>query len=307
MTTDTKVQSTNLMQLPSAIANQLAVKEQEFITLLETKQKGIINIGNVARWAAMIGICAVVGPIVYLAIKGLVGLAAFGVVAYTGYHAAPIIALKVTNAKILALESERNAFYRALDAERNAHLNKVARAAAEDPIATAKNQSAQYKKRAAESLKAITAYSTEVKNFGNMTEQFTRKYPDNAGIYKDQHKRMKAAHELKEGKYKELMGNIERMDEQIEFLEANWNMSQALQKANALGGIATIDPMEQVKANAAIEAVRNSVNTAFAEMDSIALQDSVVKAGTPYDRSGLIPNNPQPIHPENTKQSVDRT
>lgn len=286
------------------LATSLEVKEQQFTKIYNAKKQSVVSMSNVVRFGAMFAICAVIGPVVYMAIKGIVGLAAFGALAFLGYNAAPVIAQKVTNAKTLALEAERNAFYRALDAEKNSHISKVAKAAAADPIATARSQSNDYKKRAERSLEAITAYGTEVRNFENMTADFSRKYPDNAKMYRDQLETMKKALEHKNTKYKELMEKIKTMDDQISFLEANWKMSQALQKANALGGGDLADPMEQVKADAAIDAVRNSINKAFAEMDSAVLQASATQSGTPFDRSGLLTNDPSQTLPMSTTQTT---
>lgn len=297
----------NLVTTAQEFATSLDVKERRFTEEFNAKKQGVMSMSNVIRLGAMFAICAVVGPLAYFAVKGIIGLATFGILAFIGYHAAPVIALKVTNAKTLALESEHNAFYRALDAERNAHINKVAQAAAADPIATARSQSIEYKERASKSLLAITAYSTEVKNFENMIADFGKKYPENAQIYRDQLATMKKALENKSSKYTELMDKIKTMDDQISFLEANWKMSQALQKANAMGGAEIVDPMEQVKADSAIDAVRNSINKAFAEMDSAVLQASVSKSGTPFERSGLLANDPSQALPVSTNQQIENT
>lgn len=290
MTPVTIDKSEALITIPSNLANQLKLKEDQYIASFESKKKGIINSSNLIRYGVLFAVCAVVGPAAYMAIKGIIGLAAFGLLAYIGYNAAPVVALKVTNAKTLALEAERNAFYRALDAERNAHINKVSQAAANDPIATAKSQSLQYKNRAKMAKDAITAYSTELKNFESMTIEFGRKYPDNAHVYKQQLMVMQQALELRKKKYEELMAGIDQMDEKIAFLEANWKMSQALQKANALGGMSSIDPLDQTKADAVIDAVRTSINKALSEMESAAMEASVAKGGTPYDRAALVAN-----------------
>lgn len=295
----------SLVTTAKDFATAIELKEQKFTADFNSRKQGLVNTSNMVRFGAMFVICAVVGPVAYMAIKGIVGLAAFGALAFIGYNAAPVIALKVTNAKELALQAERNAFYRALDEEKNAHINKVAQAAAADPIATARSQSLAYKQRADKSLQAITSYSTEVKNFEGMTAEFSKKYPDNAQMYKDQLVTMKRSLEVKSDKYKALMEKIKLMDDQINFLEANWKMSQALQKANALGGGENVDPMEQVKADAAIDSVRNSINKAFAEMDSEVLQASVAKSGTPYDRTGLLGDSPSPALPVGMNQQIE--
>ena len=230
--------------------------------------------------------CAVVGPLAYLAIKGIVGLAVFGLLAFIGYNAAPVIALNVANAK-----------YRALDEENISHIKKVVQTAAENPIETATAQSHAYKARAAKYLEGITAYSTEVNNFETMTAEFAKKYPETAPRYKEQLATMKKALAYKNDKYRELIENIKLMDDKIQFLTANWKMSQALIKVNALGGVDSGDPMEQLKADAAIDAVVNSINRAFAEMDASVLADSVAKGGTTMNRADLLNNTPSPSLP----------
>jgi hypothetical protein len=239
------------------------------------------TITKVVKFGVILAICAVAGPLAYLAIKGIVGLAAFGVLAFIGYNAAPVVALKVANAR-----------YRALDSEYLSHIKKVEQKAAENPIETATAQSIAYKTRAAKYLEGITAYSTEVNNFETMTAEFSKKYPESAPRYKAQLDTMKKALAFKNDKYKELVQNIKLMDDKITFLTANWKMSQALIKVNALGGVDSGDPMEQLKADAAIDAVVNSINRAFAEMDSSVLADSVAKGGTSMNRADLLNNTP---------------
>lgn len=250
---------------------------------VELKQQ---RLAKLVKIGVMLVVCAVLGPLAYLAIKGIVGLAVFGALAFIGYNAAPVIALKVANAK-----------YRLIEEENISHIKKVVRTAAENPIETATAQSQAYKTRAAKYLEGITAYSTEVNNFETMTADFAKKYPETAPRYKDQLVTMKKALAFKNDKYRELIQNIQLMDEKITFLTANWKMSQALIKVNALGGVDGGDPMEQLKADAAIDAVVNSINRAFAEMDASVLADSVAKGGSTLDRADLLNNTPSPSLP----------
>lgn len=253
------------------------------MTEIELKQQ---KIARLVKFGVILVVCAVLGPLAYLAIKGIVGLAVFGALAFIGYNAAPVIALKVANAK-----------YRALDDENISHIKKVERTAAQNPIETATAQSQAYKARAAKYLEGITAYSTEVNNFETMTADFAKKYPETAPRYKEQLVTMKKALAYKNDKYRELVENIKLMDDKITFLAANWKMSQALIKVNALGGVDGGDPMEQLKADAAIDAVVNSINRAFAEMDASVLADSVAKGGTTMNRVDLLNNTPSPSLP----------
>ena len=237
---------------------------------------------NYATWGGAILACAVLAPVAWLAVSGIVGMLIAGGIGLVGINVAPIAALKLANMK-----------YRAMDAEQLSHIKKVQTQAAENPIETAVAQSQAFKDRGVQQLNAITAYGTEVNNFETMTAGFAKKYPDQAQRYKQQLDVMKQALQFKQKKYSELQQNIRLMDEQIEFLRANWKMSQALQKANALAGMDTEDPMAQLKTDAAIDAVVNSINRAFAEMDSSVLSDAAQTGkSTITSRAELINGTP---------------
>jgi hypothetical protein len=237
---------------------------------------------NLIKWGITLLAVAVLAPVAWLAVSGMVGIAIAGAIGLVGINVAPVLALKAANMK-----------YRALDAEKVQHIEKVQQAAAENPIETAVSQSQAFKDRGVQQLNAITAYGTEVNNFETMTAGFAKKYPDQANRYKQQLDVMKKALQFKQEKYSELQKNIRLMDEQIEFLRANWKMSQALQKANALAGVDTEDPMAQLKTDAAIDSVVNSINRAFAEMDSSVLQDAANAGKGPVTaRTSMINDTP---------------
>lgn len=255
------------------------------IKLTPTEEAKHKKLSALVKGGIIFTTCIIIAPLVGMAITGIVGLGAFAAIAFMGYNVAPILALKVSNAK-----------YRALDAEKISHIKKVEQQASENPIETAKDQSMAYKSRAATQLEHITAYNTEVNNFEVLTNDFSKRYPEKAARYKTQLETMRKVLEFKNFKYKELIQNIKLMDEQIEMLAADWKMSQSLQKVNALGGLDS-DPMDQVKADAAIQAVSNSISRAFAEMDSAVLADSVSLGGSPLANSERIANNISPTLP----------
>ncbi len=226
--------------------------------------------------------CAVIAPVAWLAVTGIAGMMAAVGIAAVGYNLAPVVALKLSNFK-----------YRALDAEKVKHIEKVQQAASENPIETAVTQSQAFKERGRKQLEAITAYGTEVNNFETMTQTFAKKYPEAAPRYRQQLSVMQQALKFKQDKYSELQVSITLMDEQIEYLRANWKMSQALQKANALAGMDSEDPMAQLKTDAAIDAVVNSINRAFAEMDSSVLADAAnSNKGSITSRASMINDTP---------------
>ena len=249
---------------------------------------------TIIKWGITIVAVAVAAPVAWLAVSGMVGMALAGAIGIIGINVAPVLALKAANMK-----------YRAIDAEKVQHIQQVQQAAADNPIDTAVTQSQAFKDRGKQQLEAITAYGTEVNNFETMTQGFAKKYPEAAPRYKAQLDVMKQALRFKQDKYSELQNNIKLMDEQIEFLRANWKMSQALQKANALAGMDSEDPMAQLKTDAAIDSVVNSINRAFAEMDSSVLADAASAGKGPITSRATMINDTPGLQLENSpSQSI---
>lgn len=94
----------------------------EEIDAKKEKMQKWISIG------AMVAIGLVVSPVIFLAIGGMVGLAVAGALGFAMVSFAPVIALKIANAK-----------YRATEAEKIAHIQKVQAAATINPIETMQN------------------------------------------------------------------------------------------------------------------------------------------------------------------------
>lgn len=83
------------------------------------------RIAAILKWGITIVAAAVLAPLAWLAVKGILGIAVAASIGLVGINAAPVIALKLANLK-----------YRALDAEANDHIEKVSDAAAANPIET---------------------------------------------------------------------------------------------------------------------------------------------------------------------------
>lgn len=227
--------------------------------------------------------CAVLAPVAWMAVTGIAGMMiAAGLIA-VGTSVAPVIALKLANAK-----------YRALDAERVGHIEKVSDAAAANPIETLIQQSME-KRQASDAFRnAITMFRTEVKNFADQIAGFAKEYPDDVARFQTQLGAMNKLLTFREDRYKQLQNELDNFDSAIKRAQAMWKMSQAAQKMNKLAGVELGDPFEKIKADSAINSVMTSMNKAFAEMETALLDNKEVQ------QAQQIENSPSPVLTMNT-------
>lgn len=240
----------------------------------EKKQK----IATILKYGIMVIGAAVVAPIVYSAVLGMVGLALAAGSALVIINMAPVVSLKLANLKT-----------RAIDAERVSNIEKVSGAAAINPIETLIQQSME-KRQASDQFKgAITAFRTEVKNFADQITGFAKDYPDDVARFKTQLDAMNKLLSFRESRYKQLQVELDNFDSAIKRAQAMWKMSQAAQKMNKLAGVEMADPFEKIKADSAINSVMTSMNRAFSDMETALLDNKEVQ------KAQMIENNPSEV------------
>jgi len=230
-------------------------KKQQFITI--------------AKWCVIILACAVVAPVVWAAITGIVGMMIGGAIGLIGINAGPVIALKLANWK-----------YRAIDAERVGHIEKVVKAAETNPIETLIQQSMEKRQASDQFKQAISAFSTEVKNFTDQIKEFGKEYPEDVARFQSQLDAMNKLLKFRQDRYKQLQQELDNFDSAIKRAQAMWKMSQAAQKMNKMAGVELADPFVKIKADAAIDSVMTSMNRAFSEMETALLDNKEVQQAT---------------------------
>lgn len=218
------------------------------------------------KWGVTILACAVLAPIAWAAVTGMVGLAIAGAIGLIGINAAPVIALKAANMK-----------NRAIDAERVENIEKVSTAAAVNPIETLIQQSMEKRQASDQFKQAITMFRTEVKNFADQITSFAKEYPDDVTRFQTQQDAMNKLLTFREDRYKQLQIELNNFDAAIKRAQAMWKMSQAAQKMNKMAGMELADPFEKIKADSAINSVMTSMNKAFAEMETALMDNKEVQ------------------------------
>ncbi len=218
----------------------------------EVKRK---KIETLAKWGIALVGAAVIAPVIFLSIKGLIGLIIAFVIGSTAIAFAPWFAMKLANWKVKAIMHE-------------AH---------ESPIPTLLNQ-VQEKYQALSRFKdSITNFRTEIANFEEKVKLFSQQYPAEAPKFEQQLEGMKRLLLYRVDKYKAAKKQTEEFEMAVGKARALWDMSQEAQRMNKLAGMQTGDPFEKIKTEVALESVVSSVNQAFSELETALMDDDTAK------------------------------
>jgi division protein CdvB (Snf7/Vps24/ESCRT-III family) len=214
------------------------------------------KLATALKFGLAIGAIAVLEPVIVLAAQGVValGVAIVGGLAIVNF--APWVEMKFKNLGLKAVKHE----------------------AAKNPIETLQNQWIAQKKALEERAIAVKAFNTETQNYADKVEEFSTKYPAKAPQYQKQLAKMryvlqKQLSGLQKGKKK-----LDEFSDKIEETEAEWNMALAAAAANsAMQKFEQPDPIEFIKQQTALNAVRSAMNDVISDLDNaIALDYSTV-------------------------------
>ncbi|MFM0157129.1 hypothetical protein [Paraburkholderia sediminicola] len=210
---------------------------------------------KVIKWS-IIGLCIAIGaPLAILLVKGLVGLILAAVIGLAAINFGPVLAMKFANQKVKMFVNE----------------------AKSNPIETLYNELAEKQEGAERFKKSITDFRTEVKNFEDKTAQFKKQYPEDADRFETQLATMKKLLAFREGRYKQVQDELRRFSDAIDRAKALWDMSQSAQRMNKIAGMQSSDTFAQIKTDAALDSVMNSVNKAFSEMETSLMESAEVQ------------------------------
>lgn len=210
------------------------------------------KIAKYAKWGIALLGAVIISPIIFMAIKGLVGLAIAFVVGTVIVNAAPVIAMKLANLKIKGIVHE-------------AEVN---------PIETLTNLLIEKRRAYATFKENVIQASTAAKDFGVKVQQFSQRWPNRADEFKQQLQNMNELVHRKQLALNDAKNSLEEADAKLDEMKAYWEMSQSAQAANKAAGMDTGDIYEAMKAKVSMDAVTSSMNKAFAELEVAAALDS---------------------------------
>lgn len=223
------------------------------------KMKNWLSIGG-------LGAAVVVAGVFYLfllqALTGMIALAVAGAVGIAMVQLAPVFSLWIANKK-----------YQLTDAVKVAHVKAVTNAAAENPIETLTNLLIAKKSAFNEFKAAVEQAVTARSNFKTKVEKFKQRYPARAPEFEAQLARMTDLVERKKKALAEAQQSLQDGDMKLEEMKAYYEMSKDAIEANRAAGMDTGDAFEKLKADTACDAVFESMNMAFAQLEVAAAID----------------------------------
>jgi len=219
---------------------------------LELKRKRIETFVKIGA-LAIIGF--LVAPFIFVAIKGLLGLALALAIGLFGVNVfAPWFGAKIANWRLKAIKHE-------------ASLN---------PIETLENKYAEKESALVQIRENLKKFVAAVQTLHSAIQEHNQKYPNSPSQFQEKYLKMRDLLNLRGAKYKDAQRNLARFAEIIEEKRSDWKVAQSAAAANELAQVGE-DFTSKLQIDTALGAVQDSLNLAFSELE-VSLLDEQTQA-----------------------------
>lgn len=215
------------------------------MTTLTTDQRKA-RIATVAKWGIGLAGAALIAPVAFLAIKGVVGLAVASVLGLAIVHGAPVLSMKFANWKLKGLKHE----------------------ARQNPIETRQNIAMEARQRINKSEKELTTFSAEVRSFTDVVKDLRLSQPEDAADFDEQLAGLQRLLEIKRQSLMEAKRNADEFEAATQRAAKKWKVAQAAIRMQKLSGEMADDAMNKLLAAESLDSVQSAMNHALAELDT---------------------------------------
>ncbi len=208
-------------------------------------------------WCIGLVVAGAVAPVIFLALQGVLGLAAAGLVGLVGIHAAPVVAMKLSNLRLGALRRE----------------------ARSNPMVTLEAQLIERRQalhRAAEQLNLALG---RIDAFIDQAGQFMQREPARAERWKARVDQASQLRVRKIAALKQAAGAVQAFEQEVERARTEWSLVEAEQAMQQALGAARGDPLQQLLERTALDSVREQMNRAFAGLETELALDTADPQG----------------------------
>lgn len=203
------------------------------------------SLATKAKWGLGLAGAVVASPFIFLAVKGIIGLAIAFVVGSAAINFAPVVSMKLANWKLKAITAEATA----------------------NPIETLENLYIDKRKQLGEANARIVAFEAEIGKYDDRLNTFCIKHPEQAPKYKEISVKMHQGLTIMKTKRDEAKSSIEDLASRIDTAKDIYQMALAAQSVTQLSGDAEAVVFAEIKEKVAFDAVSVSMNTAFAQLN----------------------------------------
>lgn len=235
---------------------------------------------TMVKWGIGVAGAAIISPILYFALKGLLGLAALvvaGAIGYVVIELAPVFAMKIANWKVKMIVSE---------AEKN-------------PIETMENLRIEKAEELARADQGIVDFETEIGNYDDQLEGFKHDYPTEAPTYVMLSEKMHDGLLDMKREQSTARHELANFEQQIKKAKAIYKMALAAQRVTQLSKSAEAQVFAKIREEVAFDSVRTQLNRAFANLN-LALEKRVdarpaLPEGRPVKVIDATPTTPERV------------
>lgn len=214
------------------------------------------------KWGLGLAAAALLAPVIFLAVRGLVGLVVAGVVGLVLVHGAPLASRWMAT---VALQGFKG----------------LART---NPIETRQLISQKRRGELEASLQAIRAFSAEVRNVEN--HAIALKQANDEVGYNELYATFEKLDQVLEARKRAYQRAVEAADEYDKVTEKvarRWKAAQAALKAQKLAGSAASKELDRIMSEEAVESVDTALNTVFADLETTLLSENIAIEHKPTD------------------------
>lgn len=207
-----------------------------------------IKVATWLKWVGGLAGMAIISPIVFFALKGLLGLMAIGVAATAGLvmlRLSPILSMKVSNLLLRGIANE----------------------AAANPIETMQNLLIEKSQELADADKAIVEFETAVSDYNDKTAEFSRQYPEEAPRYKQIGETMEEGLAQQKQKQEDAREKLVELGQKIEKAKAIYAMSKSAEAVTSASKSAEKEIWQNIRETVALDSVRTALNRSFASLN----------------------------------------
>lgn len=206
-----------------------------------------MKIATGLKWALGLLGALIIAPVIFLIVKGLVGLALAAIVGLAVVNFMPVLSMKMANWKwkLIVAEAQKN------------------------PIETMYEELADDRNARAESDQEITAYETEINNIeSNMTSLTTDLQPEDIETFRREIAAMREDLALMQIDLTQFDAEILKKDVEVRRSKAIWQMNMVIDSANKRYNTRLAEAtMKKIKTQTAIDAVSRSSAAARAQLN----------------------------------------
>lgn len=220
------------------------------------------NLSNKTKVAVAIGAGLVFAPVAAMAVTGMVGLGISVLIAVAGVNVAPVIGTKFANWKLRALIEE----------------------ATKNPIITMQQLLTERKQQFELHKQLVAKAVAESENARVAVNDLIKKYPQRRDEFERRMDAIAKAADRKVIALEQAKVAIQLAEDNLKEMKSMWEVTQALNKAEAANNLVLADQYAELKHDAAMDSVVTEMNAAFARLTI----DDRLNANTDEDTTVLL-------------------